>query len=72
MWMEEQEKGKEQFEAFLERKNIDAARLLNSAPSLYEQWLNLFSQVHEESFVMQQKFRINPIRRMFPKTRYVP
>jgi len=71
MEMELQASDKERFEAFLTSKNIDSELLKDSEFSLYERWFCLFSQIHEESFVMQLKFKINPIRRKYPKTRFV-
>lgn len=71
MTMEEQSSDKERFEAFLSSKNIDASQLLAAEPAVYERWLALFAQMHEDSFVMQQKFKINPIRRKYPKVQFV-
>ena len=70
MEMEVQSSDKERFDDFLSRKNIDSKMLNASDPTLYESWHALFSQVHEESFVMLQKFKINPIRRKYPKIQY--
>jgi len=60
----------ERFIDFLSRKNIDASVLKASESLLFEKWRILFRQMHEESFVMQEKFRLNPIRRKYPKTRF--
>jgi hypothetical protein len=68
--MEEQTKDSERFRDFLNRKNIDAEALVAGEPSVFRKWAELFAQVHEESFVMQQKFLLNPIRRKYPKTRF--
>ncbi len=54
------------FEAFLSRKNIDAAAFSLQEPEVFREWQQLFLQVHAESFVMMRKFQINPIRRRFP------
>lgn len=64
--MEEQPIEKEQFEDFLKRKNINAQTLFACEPAIYQKWENLFNAIHEESFVMQQKFYINPMRRKYP------
>ena len=66
--MEEQSMDAERFLDFLNRKNIDAAALAVGDPEIYRKWEVLFSLVHEESFVMQQKFLLNPIRRKYQKT----
>jgi hypothetical protein len=56
----------ERFPDFLIRKNINAEAFSLGDPVLFEKWQKLFSLVHEESFVMQQKFHLNPLRRRFP------
>jgi hypothetical protein len=56
----------ERFADFLVRKNIDAQAFSLTEPAVFLKWKELFSQVHEESFVMMQKFHLNPIRRRFP------
>jgi hypothetical protein len=66
----EQEPEQDRFPAFLQRKNIDAAAFSASEPELFRRWADLFAQVHEESFVMQQKFHLNPLRRRFPLVRH--
>jgi len=57
------------YQEFLKSKNIDAAAFLLKEPQLFQEWQHLFSQVHEESFVMMHKFQLNPIRRRFPLVR---
>jgi hypothetical protein len=56
----------DRFADFLVRKNIDAQAFSLAEPAVFQKWQELFSQVHEESFVMMQKFHLNPIRRRFP------
>lgn len=56
----------EHFAAFLARKNINAEAFNLAEPLIFEKWKELFLQLHEESFVMMQKFHLNPIRRRFP------
>ena len=68
--MVEQTMDSERFLDFLYRKNIDAVALAEGDPQIYTKWATLFELVHEESFVMQQKFLLNPIRRKYPKTQY--
>jgi len=60
----------ERFADFLVRKNIDAGAFSLTEPTVFLKWQELFSQVHEESFVMMQKFHLNPIRRRFPLLRH--
>jgi hypothetical protein len=52
---------------FLTSKNIDGERFMKNEPIRFQEWETLFHLVHEESFVMQKKFYINPIRRKYPK-----
>jgi len=40
---------------------------MQKEPGRFEEWKKLFELVHEDSFVMQKKFYINPIRRKYPK-----
>lgn len=63
---------KQEFDQFLTSKNIDPVAFCTAEPEKYSRWMILFSQVHPESFVLQQKFQINPIRRHYPATRYIP
>jgi hypothetical protein len=65
--MEKQTKEKVEFLDFLERKNIDAEAFKSGNEIIYEDWVLLFGLVSEASFVLQQKFLINPIRRKYPK-----
>jgi hypothetical protein len=58
------------FEEFLKRKNIDGMAFSEHEPELFQHWRSLFAQLHEESFVMQQKFILNPLRRRFPAVRH--
>ena len=62
--MEENSQGR--FADFLVRKNINGEAFSLAEPAIFRKWEELFSQVHEESFVMLQKFHLNPIRRRFP------
>ena len=65
--MESQTKELVEFLDFLERKNIDAEAFKAGNNIIYEDWLHLYGLVSEASFVLQQKFLINPIRRKHPK-----
>jgi hypothetical protein len=65
--MEKQTKEKVEFLDFLERKNIDAEAFKSGNEIIYEDWVLHFGLVSEASFVLQQKFLINPIRRKYPK-----
>lgn len=56
---------REEFVRFLESKNIDAAALANAEPQLFNEWLQLFAQVHPKSFVAQKLYHINRIRRQY-------
>jgi len=53
------------FEGFLLSKKIDSTLFRAGDMDL---WINLkilFDQIHEESFVQQKKFIINPLRRKY-------
>ena len=65
--MEEESIEKVRFIDFLTRKNINAEALLVSEPEIYQKWQHLFEKVSEASFVLQQKFYLNPMRRKYPK-----
>jgi len=60
----------DQFNAFLVRKNIDAQGFSLGKPELFQKWKEIFAELSEDSFVMQQKFQLNPIRRSFPLVRH--
>ena len=69
--MEEESIENERFIDFLTRKNINAEALLVSEPTIYQKWQQLFKEVSEVSFVLQQKFYINPMRRKYPKLKHL-
>lgn len=54
------------FIEFLNSKKIDPIRFKELDLNIYNQWQELYTQVHPESFVAQKKFLINPIRRKYP------
>lgn len=66
--MGEETNGSERFLEFLQRKNIDAAAFAHAEPLVFEKWKSLFEQMHENSFVLQMKFQINPTRRKYTRT----
>lgn len=53
------------FEEYLKSKKIDKEKFMLSEPDRYEEWAILFDQVHPDSFTLQKKFFINPIRRKY-------
>ncbi|HRH36263.1 MAG TPA: hypothetical protein PKY12_14455 [Catalimonadaceae bacterium] len=65
--MEELIQNSKTFVEFLSTKNIDSENFMQKEPGRFEEWKKLFELVHEDSFVMQKKFYINPIRRKYPK-----
>jgi hypothetical protein len=66
--MEEQRKEEnDRFADFLQRKNIHPELFAAGDPETFQKWQKLFALVHEDSFVLQQKSSINPIRRRFPR-----
>jgi hypothetical protein len=58
----------DRFADFLRRKNIHPETFAAGDPETFQKWQKLFALLHEDSFVLQQKFSINPIRRRFPQT----
>ncbi|WP_027000240.1 hypothetical protein [Eisenibacter elegans] len=54
------------FEEYLSQKKIDAKRFKSDEPELWQEWAQLFMQLHPESFTMQKKFLINALRREYP------
>ena len=65
-----EEQTTDRFHEFLVRKNIDAQGLSLGKPEIYLKWKEMFAELNEDSFVMQQKFQLNPIRRSFPLVRH--
>jgi hypothetical protein len=55
----------EEFEIFLTQKKIDALGFKVGDRPTFENWQKEFSQMHQDSFVMQKKFFINNIRRKY-------
>ncbi len=53
------------FEEFLKDKKIDEFLFKNQNNQLFETWKDAFAQMSVESFVLQQKMKINKIRRKF-------
>lgn len=53
------------FENYLIQKKIDKTLFLKSKPHVFEEWKQLFEQMHPDSFTAQKKFFINSIRREF-------
>ena len=53
------------FEDYLIQKKIDKALFLKFKPLIFEEWKQLFEQIHPDSFTAQKKFFINAIRREF-------
>ncbi len=56
----------EEFTTFLASKKIDAQLFKEKEPQVFENWLFQFEQMHPKSFVLQQLFVINAIRRKYP------
>jgi hypothetical protein len=53
------------FEAYLSEKKIDPAAFRENEPERWEDFRNLFGQVHPNSFSAQKKFLINDLRRKY-------
>lgn len=53
------------FEEYLIGKKISKEKFVKAEPEMFEEWKELFEQMHPESFTMHKKFLINPIRRKY-------
>lgn len=53
------------FEEYLISKKIDGALFRKMQPERYQEWAELFEQLHPDSFTMQKKFLINDIRNLY-------
>jgi len=56
----------ETFEEYLLKKKIESNAFKEGDESLWNEWEQLFQQLHPESFTAQKLFLINRIRRQFP------
>lgn len=54
-----------EWETYLEQKKIDAAAYQQHQPLQYEEFRQLFNQMHPDSFTAQKLFLINGIRRRY-------
>lgn len=55
-----------EFEEYLTQKKIDAAAFQKGDPARWQEFKDLFDQVHPNSFTAQKLFLINAIRRKYP------
>jgi hypothetical protein len=53
------------FEEYLLGKKIDPAAFRQHEAERFQEWQNLYEQLHPESFTAQKKFLINEIRRKY-------
>lgn len=53
------------FDEYLVSKKIDVEKFRKAEPQRYNEWNEVFLQMHPESFTAQKKFLINPIRRKY-------
>jgi len=53
------------FADYLASKKIDAARFQVAEPEVFNEWADLFEQVHPNSFTLQKLNLINAIRRRY-------
>lgn len=56
----------QEFEEYLSSKKIDPVAFRQAEPEIYNEWQQLFSELHPNSFTQQKLFLINPIRRKYP------
>jgi hypothetical protein len=52
-------------EELLSSKKISYQKMKNDNPQIIEEWENLLTQMHPESFVAQKKFLFNDLRRKY-------
>ena len=57
------------FREYLIKKNIDPDKFEKGDQAHWEDFKNLFEQVHPASFTAQKLYLINRIRRQFPLTK---
>jgi hypothetical protein len=53
------------FEEYLVAKKINIQDFSNYEAARFQEWKQLFSQVHPESFTAQKKFLLNDVRRKY-------
>lgn len=53
------------FDEYLTGKKIDAEKYRKAEPAQFEEFQQIFDQVHPESFTQQKLFLINNIRRAY-------
>jgi len=54
------------FEDFLKQKKIDSQSFRKVEQATWDEFKNIFEQVHPDSFTAQKLFLINQIRRKYP------
>lgn len=54
-----------EFEEYLTGKKIDPKKFRTAEPSQYDEFKQIFDQLHPESFTQQKLFLINKIRRAY-------
>ncbi len=53
------------FSDYLLSKKIDESSLQKGEPEMYLEWKTLFNSIHPDSFTLQKKFLLNPMRRKY-------
>lgn len=53
------------FVEYLKSKKIDPAKFKDQLPDQYVEWMEIFNQVHPNSFTQQKLFLINNLRRKY-------
>ena len=54
------------FDNYLKQKKIDPELFRSGEPEKWEDYRNIFNEVHPASFTAQKLFKINAIRRKYP------
>jgi hypothetical protein len=53
------------WEEYCQKKKIDSESFRKHEPERWEEWKNMFEQIHPDSFTDQKKFLINDVRRKY-------
>ena len=53
------------FNEYLSDKKIDSRRFQQTEPAQFDEWQQLFEQLHPDSFTAQKKFLLNNTRRKY-------
>ncbi len=55
------------FEDYLKQKKINASDWQATNPAQWQEFKELFEQLHPDSFTAQKKFLLNDLRKLYPE-----